>query len=117
MPQVPCEWIGVGSSGSNRDRTSVRPDSSVESSSDRRPVSANSAVVVASATAGRAALSGSVTADGSSTVGPYAIAAAEGFQKKNPGAHVTVSNELRDQLARTLDEDERRIALAKPEGS
>ena len=37
-----------------------------------------------------AALSGTITADGSSTVGPYAIAAAEGFQKKNQGARVTV---------------------------
>ena len=46
--------------------------------------------VAASATAGVSALSGTVTADGSSTVGPYAIAAAEGFQKKNPGARVTV---------------------------
>ena len=35
-------------------------------------------------------LSGSVTADGSSTVGPYAIAAAEGFRKRNPGARITV---------------------------
>jgi len=47
-------------------------------------------VLAAAATAGVSALSGSVTADGSSTVGPYAIAAAEGFQKKNPQAHVTV---------------------------
>src|ERR671910_184413 len=35
-------------------------------------------------------LSGSITADGSSTVGPYTIAAAEGFQKRNPKARVTV---------------------------
>ena len=48
------------------------------------------AVLAASATAGVSALSGTVTADGSSTVGPYAIAAAEGFQKKNKGARVTV---------------------------
>jgi phosphate transport system substrate-binding protein len=48
------------------------------------------AVPVAVATAGVSALAGTVTADGSSTVGPYAIAAAEGFQKKNPGARVTV---------------------------
>ena len=48
------------------------------------------AVLAAGATAGVSALSGSVTADGSSTVGPYAIAAAEGFQKKNSGARVTV---------------------------
>ena len=46
--------------------------------------------VGAAATAGVSALSGTVTADGSSTVGPYAIAAAEGFQKKNPSARVTV---------------------------
>jgi glutathione-regulated potassium-efflux system ancillary protein KefC len=32
-----------------------------------------------------------------------------------PDAHVIVSNELRDQLARTLSEDERRIAEIKPE--
>ena len=47
-------------------------------------------VLTAAATAGVSALSGTVTADGSSTVGPYAIAAAEGFQKKNPQARVTV---------------------------
>jgi glutathione-regulated potassium-efflux system ancillary protein KefC len=35
--------------------------------------------------------------------------------KESPGAHVIVSNELRDQLARTLSEDERRIAVIKPE--
>jgi len=48
------------------------------------------AVLAAAATAGVSALSGSVTADGSSTVGPYTTAAAEGFQKKNRGARVTV---------------------------
>jgi len=47
-------------------------------------------VLTAAATAGVSALSGTVTADGSSTVGPYAIAAAEGFQKKNAKARVTV---------------------------
>jgi phosphate transport system substrate-binding protein len=47
-------------------------------------------VLTAAATAGVSALSGTVTADGSSTVGPYAIAAAEGFQQKNPKARVTV---------------------------
>jgi phosphate transport system substrate-binding protein len=49
------------------------------------------AVIAASATAGVGALSGTVTADGSSTVGPYVQAAAEGFQKKNRGARVTVA--------------------------
>jgi phosphate transport system substrate-binding protein len=48
------------------------------------------AVVAASATAGVSALSGTITADGSSTVGPYTTAAAEGFQRKNKGARVTV---------------------------
>jgi phosphate transport system substrate-binding protein len=48
------------------------------------------AVLAASAAAGVAAIGGTVTADGSSTVGPYAIAAAEGFQKRNPQARVTV---------------------------
>ena len=48
------------------------------------------AVLAASATAGVRAFSGTITADGSSTVGPYAIAAAEGFQAKNKGARVTV---------------------------
>jgi phosphate transport system substrate-binding protein len=47
-------------------------------------------VLTAAASGGVSALSGTVTADGSSTVGPYAIAAAEGFQKKNKGARVTV---------------------------
>ena len=54
-------------------------------------LAASAAVVLtAAATAGVSTLSGTVTADGSSTVGPYAIAAAEGFQKKNPKARVTV---------------------------
>ena len=35
--------------------------------------------------------------------------------KESPDAHVIVSNELRDQLARTLSEDERRMAVIKPE--
>ncbi len=48
-------------------------------------------VLAASATAGVSALGGSVTADGSSTLGPYTAAAAEGFQKKNSGARVTVA--------------------------
>jgi phosphate transport system substrate-binding protein len=48
------------------------------------------AAFAASATGGVSALGGSVTADGSSTVGPYATAAAEGFQKRNKGARVTV---------------------------
>jgi phosphate transport system substrate-binding protein len=51
---------------------------------------AGAAVLAASAGAGVTVLRGTITADGSSTVGPYAIAAAEGFQKKNPGARVTV---------------------------
>ena len=37
--------------------------------------------------------------------------------RTRPDAHVTVSNELRDQLARTLSEDQRRIAVVKPERS
>jgi phosphate transport system substrate-binding protein len=49
------------------------------------------AVLAAAATAGVSALSGTVTSDGSSTVGPYTQAAAEGFQKKNRGARVTVA--------------------------
>jgi phosphate transport system substrate-binding protein len=40
--------------------------------------------------AGPAAVSGTVTADGSSTVGPYVTAAAEGFQRLNRRARVTV---------------------------
>ena len=36
------------------------------------------------------ALGGSVTADGSSTVGPYTTSAAELFQRRNPGVKVTV---------------------------
>jgi phosphate transport system substrate-binding protein len=49
------------------------------------------AVFAASAAAGVSALSGTVTADGSSTVGPYTSAAAEGFQSKNGGARITVA--------------------------
>jgi phosphate transport system substrate-binding protein len=36
------------------------------------------------------AVSGTLTADGSSTVGPFATAAAEGFQRANRGARITV---------------------------
>jgi phosphate transport system substrate-binding protein len=42
------------------------------------------------ALAGAQALSGKITADGSSTVGPYVIAAAEKFQKLNTGVKITV---------------------------
>ena len=35
-------------------------------------------------------VSGTLTADGSSTVGPFATAAAEGFQRANKGANITV---------------------------
>ena len=48
------------------------------------------ALLAATATAGVKALSGTITADGSSTVGPFTIAAAEGFQKKNKNVRVTV---------------------------
>ena len=48
------------------------------------------AALATSAAADVTALSGTITVDGSSTVGPYAIAGAEGFQKKNRGARVTV---------------------------
>jgi glutathione-regulated potassium-efflux system ancillary protein KefC len=37
--------------------------------------------------------------------------------RNRPDKHVTVSNELRDQLARTLSEDQRRMAVVKPERS
>jgi phosphate transport system substrate-binding protein len=40
--------------------------------------------------AGSSALSGSITADGSSTVGPWTTAAAEMFRKKHPGVRITV---------------------------
>jgi phosphate transport system substrate-binding protein len=48
------------------------------------------ATLAASAAGGVSALSGTVTADGSSTVGPYATAAAEGFQRRNKAARVTI---------------------------
>lgn len=48
------------------------------------------AAVASVATAKPAALGGTITADGSSTVGPYTTAAAELFQKKNKGVRVTV---------------------------
>jgi phosphate transport system substrate-binding protein len=44
----------------------------------------------ASTTAGMGALSGRITADGSSTVGPFTTAAAEMFQRRNRGVQVTV---------------------------
>ena len=46
--------------------------------------------VAGGALAGSHALRGKITADGSSTVGPYVIAAAEGFQKANRGVRITV---------------------------
>jgi phosphate transport system substrate-binding protein len=49
-----------------------------------------SAALATTVLAGGTASSGRITADGSSTVGPYVIAAAEGFQKKNKGVQVTV---------------------------
>jgi phosphate transport system substrate-binding protein len=49
------------------------------------------AVVSVSVAAARvAALSGTVTADGSSTVGPFTTSAAELFQARNPGVRITV---------------------------
>jgi len=50
------------------------------------------AAVASAATASRGAapLKGTITADGSSTVGPYTTAAAEGFQKIHKGVRVTV---------------------------
>ncbi len=48
------------------------------------------AVLAAGAAAGVSALGGTITVDGSSTVGPYAIAAAEGFQQRNKGVRITV---------------------------
>ncbi|HEU0304167.1 MAG TPA: PstS family phosphate ABC transporter substrate-binding protein [Gaiellaceae bacterium] len=48
------------------------------------------AVAASTVSAGGSAFSGTITADGSSTLGPYTTAAAEGFQKKNPKARVTV---------------------------
>jgi phosphate transport system substrate-binding protein len=48
------------------------------------------AVWTASGFAGLAALKGRITADGSSTVGPFTTAAAEMFQRKNRGVQITV---------------------------
>jgi phosphate transport system substrate-binding protein len=48
------------------------------------------AVAVGSAGAGVAKLKGRITADGSSTVGPYTQAAAELYKKRQPGVQVTV---------------------------
>jgi phosphate transport system substrate-binding protein len=45
---------------------------------------------VAAGVAGSSAIRGTITSDGSSTVGPFAQAAAEGFQRQYPGARVTV---------------------------
>jgi phosphate transport system substrate-binding protein len=47
-------------------------------------------ITAAGAFAGVQALRGKVTADGSSTVGPYVVAAAEKFQKLNGGVRITV---------------------------
>ena len=47
-------------------------------------------VAAVSTTAGVAALKGRITADGSSTVGPFTTAAAEMFQRRNGGVQITV---------------------------
>ena len=44
----------------------------------------------ATASTSRTDISGKISADGSSTVGPYVTAAAERFERRNPGAQVTV---------------------------
>jgi phosphate transport system substrate-binding protein len=49
------------------------------------------AVLATTVLAGGAALKGRITADGSSTVGPYVIAAAEPFMKQNKGVQITVA--------------------------
>jgi phosphate transport system substrate-binding protein len=51
---------------------------------------AAAATAAGAALASPAALSGSITADGSSTVGPWTTAAAEAFQRKNKGVRITV---------------------------
>jgi phosphate transport system substrate-binding protein len=48
------------------------------------------ALAAAAGNAGGSKLKGTITADGSSTVGPYTTAAAEGFHKLNSGVNVTV---------------------------
>jgi phosphate transport system substrate-binding protein len=48
------------------------------------------AAAAAAGTGGGSALSGRITADGSSTVGPYVQAAAERFERANPRARVVV---------------------------
>jgi phosphate transport system substrate-binding protein len=47
-------------------------------------------LVAVGATAGGSKLRGSITADGSSTVGPYVQAAAERFERNNSGARIVV---------------------------
>ncbi len=44
----------------------------------------------ATASTSRTGVSGQISADGSSTVGPYVQAAAERFERRNPGAKITV---------------------------
>jgi phosphate transport system substrate-binding protein len=53
-------------------------------------VAAASSVVVTGALAGSQAVAGRISADGSSTVGPYVIAAAERFQRQNRRVQITV---------------------------
>jgi phosphate transport system substrate-binding protein len=53
-------------------------------------VTAVALVSVAAALAGAQAIRGSISSDGSSTVGPFTQAAAEGFQRKYSGTRVTV---------------------------
>ena len=51
---------------------------------------AGTAIWAAAGLAQSDALSGRITADGSSTVGPYVASAAETFQRRNRGVRITV---------------------------
>lgn len=53
-------------------------------------VAAVALLSVAAAVAGSQAIRGTISSDGSSTVGPFAVSAAEGFQRQYRGTRVTV---------------------------
>ena len=53
-------------------------------------VAALAVLAAAAGKAGSSQLRGSITADGSSTLGPYTTAAAEGFRRKHPRVRITV---------------------------
>ncbi len=81
--------IGVTACGGERAAEATSTESSAAASSATEAATASSAAP-AETTPAAAELTGTVSADGSSTVGPFVTAGAEAFQAANPKVQVTV---------------------------